>query len=177
MPFDHNGIAFLIEDDMATLILGYGNKDRQDDGVAWHVLSSLCNTLKKNPNEEIAEEFTKGTDLAMIFQLQLMPEQCEFIATYDRVCFIDAHTGAITEEIRVQPLVQHFQSSPLTHHLSPESLLSITNTIYNKSPESVLLSIRGYEFGFSQNLSDRTQLLVPQAVNLILEWLDKKTSK
>ena len=161
---------------MATLILGYGNKDRQDDGVAWHVLSALCFALKKNPNDEIAEEFTKGSDLALVFQLQLMPEQCEFIATYDKVCFIDAHTGAIVEEVRCQPVKQHFQNSPLTHHLSPESLLSITNTIYNKSPESILISIRGYEFGFSQILSNRTQHLVSQAVDMILNWLDKKTS-
>jgi len=161
---------------VSTLILGYGNKDRQDDGVAWHVISALKQALNLPDPGDIEEEFTLSSNLSMVFQLQLMPEQSEFLSAFDHVCFIDAHTGAIAEEIHWQPLSQHFHSSPLTHHLSPESLLAITDTIYNKNPECVLLSIRGYEFQFSQSLSERTQQLVPHAVTLILDWLKDKAN-
>jgi hydrogenase maturation protease len=167
---------FLIQKDMATLFFGFGNKDRQDDGVAWHVLNGLSVALGNPATAEIAEDFAQTSEPALVFQLQLMPEQSEFIAAYDRICFIDAHTGAFPEDIRCQPVVQHYQRSPLTHHLSPESLLSITNTIYKKSPEAILLSIRGYKFGFTQTLSDQTQRLVPQAVDILLDWLNQKSS-
>ena len=30
---------------MNTLFIGYGNPDRQDDGVAWHVLTGIANQL------------------------------------------------------------------------------------------------------------------------------------
>ena len=176
MPFEQNGIAFFNRKNMATLFLGFGNKDRQDDGVAWHVLNALSVALGNPATGEIAEDFTQVSDPALVFQLQLMPEQSEFLAAYDRICFIDAHTGAFPVNIRCQPVVQHFQRSPLTHHLSPESLLSITNTIYKKSPEAILLSIRGYHFGFTQTLSEQTQRLVPQAVNILLDWFNQKTS-
>ena len=32
-----------------TLLLGYGNPDREDDGVAWHVLSRVFRALGRAP--------------------------------------------------------------------------------------------------------------------------------
>ncbi len=156
---------------MRTLILGYGNKDRQDDGVAWHIISELKSQLGLPESEIIDDDFESDSELVFVFQLQLMPEQSESISKFDRVCFIDAHTGAIPEDVHWQVLTPAFQNSPLTHHLTPESLLSITQTIYNISPCAVLLSVRGHEFEFSQMLSDRTKKLVLQSVSLIREWL------
>jgi len=158
---------------LRTLILGYGNLDRQDDGVAWHILSALKKSLNLPFPEVIDEDFDSIEDNLLVFQLQLTPEQAESIANFDRVCFIDAHTGAIPEDVRFDQLVPDFQHSPLTHHLTPNSLLSIIQTIYNKDIEAVLLSVRGYEFEFSQDLSERTKKLVSRAVKLIQEWLDK----
>jgi hydrogenase maturation protease len=158
---------------LRTLIFGYGNLDRQDDGVAWHILSTLKKSLNLPFPEVIDEDFDSIEDSLLVFQLQLTPEQAESIANFDRVCFIDAHTGAIPEDVRFDQIVPNFQHSPLTHHLTPNSLLSIIQTIYNKDIEAVLLSVRGYEFEFSQDLSERTKKLVPRAVKLIREWLDQ----
>jgi len=160
-----------LEEFLRILIFGYGNKDRQDDGVAWHIISELKSQLGQPDAYMIDEDFDSDSELVLVFQLQLMPEQSESISAFDRVCFIDAHTGAIPEDIHCQVLTPAFQNSPLTHHLTPESLLSITQTIYNKCPRAVLLSVRGYEFEFSQMLSERTQQLVPQSVSLIRQWL------
>ena len=33
---------------MDALVIGYGNIDRQDDGVAWHVLREVASRLKVN---------------------------------------------------------------------------------------------------------------------------------
>lgn len=170
----HSKIAvhrFYLEDNLRTLIFGYGNYDRQDDGVAWHVLSNLKKSLGMPHPEHIDDDFDSDGDLVMIFQLQLTPELAESIVQFDRVCLIDAHTGSIPEEIRWRKLDPAFTNSPLTHHLTPEALLSIMQAIYQKTPETVLLSIRGYEFEFTQSLSVQTEKLVPQAVTFLSTWL------
>lgn len=156
---------------MRTLILGYGNRDRQDDGVAWHILLALKGALNLPNPELIAEDFDSNIDPSLVFQLQLMPEQAEYLAEFDRVLFIDAHTGAVPEEVNWQDVSSAFQNSPLTHHMTPETLVSITEAIYNKKPEATLLSVRGYEFEFSQELSKKTGSLVDLALSRILEWL------
>lgn len=158
---------------MRTLIFGYGNYDRQDDGVAWHVISELKSSLDLPNPERIDDDFDSTDDLVFIFQLQLTPELAESLVNFDRVCLIDAHTGAIPEDVRFSKLNPAFLHSPLTHHLTPEALLSIMQTIYQNTPETVLLSVRGHEFEFTQTLSYRTQQLVPQAVKLIRDWLSE----
>lgn len=156
---------------MRTLIFGYGNLDRQDDGVAWHILSMLKHALALPDPEFVDDEVNGEPELATLFQLQLTPELAETVAGFDRVCFIDAHTGAVPEQVHSEVLSPSFQHSPLTHHLTPQSLLSIIQTLYQKEIDALLISVRGYEFEFSQKLSIRTQQLVPLAVTDIIEWL------
>jgi hypothetical protein len=64
-----------------------------------------------------------------------------------------------------------FQHSPFTHHLTPQSLVSMCETLYGRKPDAALLSVLGHRFLFSRQLSDETAALVPQAVDLIWEWL------
>ncbi len=156
---------------MRTLIFGYGNYDRRDDGVAWHILRSLKKSLGLPFPDIIDDDFDSDGDIVLVFQLQLMPELAESINEFDRVCFIDAHTGSVPEDVLMRGLNPTYISSPLTHHLTPESLLFITQTIYHKVPEAVLLSVRGYDFEFDQTLSTKTESLVPQAVSMISQWL------
>lgn len=158
----------------AALILGYGNVDRQDDGVAWHVLNRLAKRLGRtfppSPEDDI---LTNEDPPDMLFVLQLVPELAETISQYGRVCFVDAHTGHVPEEVQFTPVVSEFQTSPFTHHLTPSSCLSLAETLYGRAPEAVLTSVRGYEFGFTRSLSSRTEILVEWAVERILEWLQQ----
>lgn len=158
---------------MRTLILGYGNRDRQDDGVAWHILTGLKAALGIPNAESIDEDFLSKDELAFVFQLQLMPEQAEYLAEFDRVLFVDAHTGAVPEDIHWQEISSQFQNSPLTHHMTPGTLISIVESVYNTKPEAVLLSVRGYEFEFSQQLSSKTNALVALSLTKIQNWLGK----
>jgi hydrogenase maturation protease len=155
-----------------TLIIGYGNVDRQDDGAAWHVLAQLAQKLGRGGYGLPDDEFYPEGDYPHLFSaLQLTPEMSETIAEYERVCFVDAHTGAIPEEIGRVQIAGEFQKSPFTHHLTPQSCLSLAQEIYHASPEALLVSVRGYEFGFKRELSERTGELVTQAVAQILDWL------
>ena len=158
-----------------TLILGYGNPDRQDDGVAWHILCNLADRLDRSiPSFE--EGFTlDGDDPDLFFVLQLTPELAEIMADYQRVCMIDAHTGVIPEEVKLTVLEPGYQHSPLTHHTTPQTCLALAKTIYNSVPEAVLVSVRGYEFGFSHLLSAKTKKLAKQAEKTIWSWFLERT--
>ena len=155
-----------------TLILGFGNADRQDDGIAWHVLNRLAVRLDRASSVSLDEGFQlSGTNPELLFVLQLTPEMAETISQFDRVCFVDAHTGNIPGEVNQSPVTPEFQASPFTHHLTPDSCLALSVALYSKLPEAILVSVRGYEFGFDRSLSSQTAPLAEQAAQAIWSWL------
>lgn len=153
------------------LLLGYGNPDREDDGVAWHILQALAIKMGLPGPDSYEDDFPENQHVDFAFHLQLTPEMAETIADYEFVCFVDAHTGNIPEEVRIIDVESDFQRSPFTHHLTPQSLISICETLYGKKPEAALLSVRGYQFLFSRDLSEATSKLVPQGVDQVWDWL------
>jgi hydrogenase maturation protease len=157
-----------------TLVIGYGNPDRQDDGVAWHVLHALAAQWGLPAPDSYEDEFPSNDRLDFAFYLQLTPEMAEQIALYERVCFVDAHTGSIAAEVQLVPVESQFQNSPFTHHLTAQTLLSMCQLLYGKTPQAALLSVRGYRFEFERELSPETAALVPEAVERILAWIEKK---
>jgi hydrogenase maturation protease len=157
-----------------TLLIGYGNPDREDDGVAWHILHALVIKMGLSAPASYEEEFPQNAEVDFAFYLQLTPEMAEDISAYKYVCFLDAHTGAIPEPVRLIDVESDFQRSPFTHHLTPQSLISICETLYKSKPDAALLSVRGYQFLFSRQLSEETLALVPEAVDLIWEWLSAR---
>lgn len=173
------------------LVLGYGNPDREDDGVAWHLLQKLAahygcpvtsiDELDSPPSQGDGGKFFHidqtspchpiTPTLSLAFALQLTPEMAETLTRYERVCFVDAHTGAYPEEVRLVPLSPGYQAAPFTHHLTPESCLALAHTLYGRVPEAAILSIRGYHFGYSTELSAQTAALLGPAAEQIIGWL------
>lgn len=159
---------------LTILILGFGNPDRQDDGVAWHVLRELMVSYGMPKPETLdIDDFLSDQSVHFQFQLQLLPEIADDLNKYERAVFIDAHTGAVPLDVNVTEVKPEFQKSPLTHHLTANSLLAITQKIHNSYPKSILISIRGHAFAFSQELSPNTQDLVSIAVDTIQNWIRK----
>lgn len=156
------------------LILGYGNPDREDDGVAWHILSALTSRLGLASPDSYEDEFPEHAQIDFAFALQLTPEMAEDIWDYENVCFVDAHTGNIPEPVRLIDVESEFQASPFTHHLTPQSLVSMCETLYGKKPDATLLSVLGHRFLFSRQLSKETARLVPQTVELIWDWMNTR---
>ena len=155
-----------------TLIIGYGNFDRQDDGVAWHVLATVAGRLGCAVPLSPEDDFPLNNGSPdFFFDLQLTPELAETIAQYERVCFVDAHTGAVPQDVNVSAITAEFQASPLTHHLTPQSLLTFVQSLYNARPEALLVSVRGYQFGFERALSPLTMQFAGEAADKIVEWI------
>jgi len=160
------------------LLVGYGNLDRGDDGIAWHILYRFArmNHLKLDREEYEVGIFSISTLLDGLFNLQLIPEIAEDLANYQKVVFIDAHTGEIEEPIHIEMVKPIFQNSPLTHHFTPSSCLSLCKELYGKTPQAILLSVHGYQFNFSHSLSPRSKRLIPSACMHIENWLFESSS-
>ena len=137
---------------MRSLFIAIGNPLRHDDGVAREVLAKL-----------------EGVESRTV--LQLTPEMAENLVGYDIVCFVDAHTGNIPQEVNFVELQGVYQASPFTHHLTPQTCLALAQALYGHSPKGYLMSVRGYKFGFSSELSDQTQQLALAAGQQLISWL------
>lgn len=161
-----------------SLIIGYGNPNRQDDGIAWHVLRQVAQILKLEAPMNIEESFpTLSGKLEFLFVLQLVPEIGEIISKYSRVCFVDAHTEAIAEEIQTIELTPKYQRSAFTHHMTPQTCLEIAHAIYGATVDAFLVSVRGYHFEFSDHLSPESEKLVPIAAGKIMDWLQPSSDE
>jgi hydrogenase maturation protease len=158
--------------DTNTLIIGYGNPDRQDDGVGWHILKYLAERIGHSIPDDPGASIEIESDIVdLLFTLQIYPELAETISHYQRICFVDAHTSNIPDEISWTVLNPEYEKSPLTHHMSPKTVLSIAAMIYDHKPEAILVSVRGYDFQFERSLSSKTEELTIKAEKRIWDWI------
>lgn len=150
------------------ILIGYGNPDRGDDGVAWHLLNKVLTFTGCLENDLFSSDIIHATkELDIWYSFQLLPEMAETIAEYDQAVFIDAHTGEIKEDISYKPVKPEFQNSPFTHHFTPASCLAVAESLKGKYPQAHLLSVRGYQFGFNRELTQETLALVEKSFELI----------
>ena len=155
-----------------TLILGYGNPDRGDDGVAYEVIDALRRRLgqeKLAPDETGLERLGNPVDSIRI--LQLAPELLEVAADYDRLIFVDAHVRPDAGDVHWTPLQPEYATATFTHHLLPATFLALLQVLHHREPEGFTLSIRGHSFDFHRGLSDATRAWVEPAVDQILSLL------
>jgi hydrogenase maturation protease len=137
----------------SVLLVAYGNEYRGDDGLGQYILARV-----KCPCEKQA-----------LYELTL--EQAEEIRDYQLVVFIDASLEG--EEVQMRRLVRRDVSSPLSHHLPPEKLLHYVWLMYHKEPEAWLLSVRGYDFDFTDQLSPQAQQNTERAIELLEHFLSE----
>lgn len=142
------------------LIYAYGNPGRQDDGLGNRLVEALDPWLR--------EEGLDHVELESNYQLNI--EDAAVIADMDSVVFVDASVEDI-EDIHFGPVKPSEGKSEFTMHAaSPAYVLALCNKIYNRSPETYLLQIRGYEWEFREGLSGGAQKNLDKA----LEFIKKK---
>lgn len=152
-----------------TLIIGFGNVYRRDDGVGYATLNAVRERLGRPPLEVDDDGFDDlGHEVDTILLHQLVPELAENVAPYDRVIFVDAHVGHVPDLIYEEELDVCYRSATVTHTLHPCSVLALCEQLHGHAPQGILLSIRGYDYEFGEGLSDETAALVPQAADRIL---------
>jgi hydrogenase maturation protease len=154
------------------LVIGYGNLERQDDGVAFHVVNRLRRHLAQKPlasDEDGLSQLGRGTD--SVFIPQLVPELIETVALYDKVIFVDAHVPADPPNLVCTRLYPGNGMALFSHHMHPAMLLGILKALWDQEPLGHLLSIQGCRFDLGRRLSAKTAALVAPATEMILELL------
>jgi hydrogenase maturation protease len=142
------------------LIYAYGNPGRQDDG--------LGNCLTDALDPWLAEKGFTNVQTESNYQLNI--EDADAIADKDIAVFVDASIEDI-EDIHFGPVEPSEGKSEFTMHAaSPAYVLALCQKIYNKFPETHLLQIRGYEWGFTEGLSEKAE----NNLGLALEFIKEK---
>ncbi|MGO9244805.1 MAG: hydrogenase maturation protease [Verrucomicrobiia bacterium] len=142
---------------MKTLVLGYGNRSRMDDGVGWFVLESLQELGL--PNVELQTSH------------QLDVDHAELITGFDEVIFVDAAVPQSPQPIAVTVVQTCFRSHAVAHYLTPSDLLALAQTLFGRAPRGILFSIRGSDFNFGTTLSPATERAARDVVHQIEELL------
>ncbi len=116
---------------MNTLVIGYGNPLRGDDGVGSFV--------------------AKRSGPGAIACHQLTPELAEPISQADRVIFVDADVTVAPGRIRVRRLQPRPKAG--IHNYDPEALLDLSRQVYNRVPEAILIGIGVQSFELCESLT------------------------
>ncbi len=154
-----------------TLVAGFGNLYRQDDGVARFVVNALRERLGQAALDEMDDGFGDlGHPVDTVVLHQLVPELAEDLKDYELVIFVDAHVGSgIPEPIHEERVEVAYRTPFVYHQTHPSTVLALTMQMYNTAPSAVLLSLLGHSFDFGVGLSEETATLVEPAVDRILE--------
>ena len=123
-----------------TLVLGWGNPGRRDDGLGPALVARL---------EAGGED---GLLLETDYQLQI--EHAADLAECDRVIFVDADRSG-PEPFSCRPVEPEGEPLRFTsHEVSPGAVLALCKELSGESPEAWILGVRGYDFDeFGEGLS------------------------
>jgi hydrogenase maturation protease len=151
------------------LVIGFGNLDRTDDGVAFHVVNALRRRLGQTALDEDNSGLEElGAPVDTVFIGQLVPEMIDLLDHYDRIVFVDAHVDPALDDLHCAAISPDEAGLTFTHHMSPATLLAFYRALHGRDLEGHLVSIRGRDFDFNNNLTAETLALVEPSVDRIL---------
>ncbi len=139
----------------STLVIGYGNTLRSDDGAGVIVATQLAE--QSSPPRVIAAQ-------------QLTPDLAESIASAAQVVFVDAYAADQSDAgLRVARIANgEIQPAPaLDHHADPAALLQLADNVYGKRPTAWVVGIPAFNFDIGESVSPATKRRIEEAVALL----------
>lgn len=134
---------------MKTILFAIGNNGRQDDGLGWEFGESL----------ERSGDF--GGDFHYRYQLQV--EDSELVSRVDKVIFVDAFKGKLSDGYQWKKVEPSADFEFTTHALSPEAVLFLCEKLYDKRPEAHCLLIEGKVWELGCGLSEKAKKNLAEA--------------
>jgi hydrogenase maturation protease len=133
-----------------SLVIGYGNRFRGDDGIGPHI-GRLCLATGREAIE---------ADL-------LLPELAEAIAHASRVIFVDCHAGLAPGEIAVMDVER--RSATFHEPCSPAMLISLARDVFGAAPVAYFIGVGPRSLEFGESLSEPVESAIPR----IMETIDR----
>lgn len=143
-----------MKSERTTLVLGWGNPGRADDGLGPEVVRALKGSG------------LSGVEVQSSYQLQI--EDATEVARHPRVLFVDAaRDGA--EPFSVERLLPQENGWTFsTHSIAPATVLAMARDLFEAQPEAWIVAVRGYEFDeFREELSSRALANLRQVVSFL----------
>ncbi|MDB9313423.1 hydrogenase maturation protease [Spirulina sp. CS-785/01] len=135
------------------LVIGYGNTLRSDDGAGQAVA------------ERVDRWQTPEVDSLSVHQLT--PELADTIAQSQTVIFVDVQRSEENTSLQCYAIEPNPSKTSLAHSTSPQALLSLTQHLYNATPNAYWLLIPAVNFDFGETFSPTTQQGIQEAVETI----------
>jgi hydrogenase maturation protease len=137
----------------SVLVIGYGNPQRGDDGVAWKVLDSLRATQPR----------PDAPPLRLKRVHQLAPELADPASRARAVIFVDARADASPGTVSCEPVTPGTGTGSLTHSLSPQAVLLYAERLFGHVPRAAVVTVGGTSFDHGDELSPEALRAVPKA--------------
>jgi hydrogenase maturation protease len=146
----------------ATLVIGYGNSLRGDDGMG----PEVARRLRQRGFETLETH-------------QLLPEIAERIAAARAVFFADADAGLQPGEVSIEPLQEAATpaSRPIGHYTAPAALMRMASAGYGARPDAWIVGMGGSSFEIGDGLSEAAWQAVSSAIEQVLQVAGGATTK
>ncbi len=147
------------------LIYGYGNPGRQDDGLGAGFV-------------ELAEKWIEENKIANVdtdCNYQLNIEDAAVVSEYDMVIFVDASIINDIDDFKLEKISPDNAQIEFTMHaVSVGYVIDLCKKIYNKTPEAYILHIKGYDFDFKEELSEKAKTNMKEAFKYLKNFITER---
>jgi hydrogenase maturation protease len=140
---------------MKTLVLGYGNRSRNDDGAGWFVI------------DQLREMALPGVELMAAHQLEV--DLIETVSRFDLVIFVDAALPEVAPRMTRTVVEPALQGHAVSHYLTPADTLAMARVLYGSEPHGLLFQIPAYDLNFGEKLSPQTDMAAREVVRQIAD--------
>jgi len=139
-----------------TLIVGYGNSLRSDDGLGWHVVARLAQDAR-----------LRGANV--LWRHQLTPELAHDVGQASLVVLVDVSVEQEPGVVSVRRLeATSSAGSAWSHHLEPESLVALARELWNASPDVFVVSVGAGSLEVGERLSPAVEAALPKVVETVI---------
>jgi len=136
-----------------TLLIGYGNPGRRDDGLGPALAASF--------------EALRLPGLTVEIDYQLSVEHAALAAEHDVVVFADAAASG-PEPFSFRAVEPKGECGFSTHSVSPAGVLALAHELFGGACRGYVLGVRGYDFGeFGEGLSSPARANLAAAVEFL----------
>lgn len=142
---------------MKILVYGYGNPGRQDDALGNELINKLETWIFEN----------KISNVSLDSNYQLNIEDADAISNYDFVLFVDASEEPIKDLKLTKVSSSDAKIEFSMHAVSTSYVLDLCHKMYNKTPKTYLLHIKGYEWEFQEPMTEKALENLEKAFEIV----------
>jgi len=143
-----------------TWIIGYGNRQRRDDGIGPYVIDRLSG------------RYGGSSGIRLWSAHILAPDLIEDLQRAQRVIFVDATIAQLKQGWIWDKIAPDFEVLPyVTHQVKPSLLLGLLERVYGQSPGAYLFTVQGEDFDFGEGLTGVAQKRADQVVSEISRFV------